>query len=333
MKILFSAAKCPLNSFNVTKIIHKNLLNIPFFLERMQLTFLGTSCMVPTKQRNVSAVFLSYKTEGILFDCGEGTQRQMNIAGIKRTSVTKVLISHWHGDHVAGLVGLIQTMGNDDIPPTLEIFGPKGTEKHMGHLMQMCVFESRVNLKIFEIDIEGVEKIFENKDFTIEAAPLNHASPCLGFSFIEKDRRKINMAYLAKLGVPEGRHLQKLQDGQSIVWKGKDIEVDKATQVVKGKKITYIMDTALCTSAVELARNADILMCESAYSGRLEEKARLYKHLTSRQAAMIAKEANVGKLYLSHFSQRYKDTDEIYEEAKEAFDNTTCAKDFMKVKI
>lgn len=289
--------------------------------------------MVPTKQRNVSGVFLSYKNEGILFDCGEGTQRQMNIADLKRTKVTKVLISHWHGDHISGLPGLIQTMGNNDVPPTLEVYGPKDTEKHIESMMNMCIFESRVNLKIYEIDIDEMEKVFEGKDFIIEAAPLNHTAPCIGYSFIEKDKRNINMAYLAKMGVPEGKHLQQLQEGKSIVWKGKDIEADKATELTKGKKITCIMDTGLVNNCVKLAKDADILICESAYSGKLTEKAKLYKHLTSQQAASIAKNANVGKLYLTHFSQRYKTTDEIEADAKEVFEDTVCAKDFMKVKL
>ena len=282
--------------------------------------------MVPTKERNVSGVFLSYKNEGILFDCGEGTQRQMNIADLKRTKVTKVLISHWHGDHVSGLPGLIQTMGNNDVPPTLEIYGPKDTEKHIESMMNMCIFESRVNLKIYEIDIDDIEKVFEGRDFIIEAAPLNHTAPCIGYSFIEKDKRNIDMAYLAKMGVSEGKHLQPLQEG-------KNIEADKATELTKGKKITCIMDTALVNNCVKLAKDADVLICESAYSGKLAEKAKLYKHLTSQQAASIAKNANVGKLYLTHFSQRYKTTEEIEADAKEVFENTVCAKDFLKVKL
>jgi len=289
--------------------------------------------MVPTKERNVSAVFLSFKTEGILFDCGEGTQRQMNIAGIKRTSVTKVLISHWHGDHVSGLVGLIQTMGNDEIPPNLEIFGPRGTEEHMEHLMKMCDFESRVNLKIYEIDVDGVEKVFDGEDFIIEAAPLNHSSPCIGYSFIEKDRWKIDMALLKKMGVPEGKHLQPLQEGKSIEWKGNKIDAEKVTSMVKGKKISYIMDTAMCSPAITLAKDSDILICESAYASDLEEKARLHRHLTGKQAGMIANNANVGRLYLMHFSQRYKSAKEIEEDAKDVFSKTEAAHDFMKVKL
>lgn len=299
----------------------------------MQLTFLGTSCMVPTKERNVSSVFLSFKTEGILFDCGEGTQRQMNIAGIKRTNVTKILVSHWHGDHVSGIIGLLQTMGNDENPPKVEIFGPEGTMEHMKSLMNACIFEARVNLKVHELDPKEVEKCFEDKDFYILCSYLRHTKPCLGFAFVEKDRRRIKMDNLKRLGVKEGPHLKKLQEGKSIIYKGKKIDVDDATEVVPGKKIAYIMDTRPCTNAVELAKDADILICESAYAHDLEEKARLYKHLTAKEAAMMANSANAKKLYLTHFSQRYKDVQDIRQDASETFPDVVCAEDFMKVNL
>ncbi|MFQ5475351.1 MAG: MBL fold metallo-hydrolase, partial [Candidatus Nanoarchaeia archaeon] len=118
----------------------------------MQITFLGTSSMVPTKERNVSGIFLEYRGEGILLDCGEGTQRQMNMTGIKRTSVKKVLLSHWHGDHVSGLIGLIQTLGNAEENARLMIFGPKGTKKRMEHMMNCAAFENKVELVIEELD-------------------------------------------------------------------------------------------------------------------------------------------------------------------------------------
>ncbi|MBU0614845.1 MAG: ribonuclease Z [Nanoarchaeota archaeon] len=299
----------------------------------MQLTFLGTSCMVPTKERNVSSVFLSYKAEGILFDCGEGTQRQMNIAGIKRTKVTKIFISHWHGDHVSGILGLLQTMGNDEAPPKVEIFGPKGTMEHMKGLMTACVFEARVNLKVHELDPNIIEKCIDTPDFYVECGYLNHTTLCLGYSFVEKDRRRIKLDALKKLGVKEGPHLKKLQAGKSIEYKGKKIDVDDVTYLVKGKKISYLLDSRPCSMAVELAKNADILICECAYADALSDKARKYKHLTAGEAAMIARNADVKKLYLTHFSQRYKDTQEILEDATNTFPESVCAEDFMKITL
>ena len=153
-------------------------------LRNMQLTFLGTSSMVPTKERNVPSVFLQFKDQGILFDCGEGTQRQMNIAGIKRTNVTKILISHWHGDHVAGLIGLLQTLGNEEELPRLEIYGPKDTKKRMAYLLRSCFFDVAVDLHVKDLKGKKLTRFFENEDFAIECAELEHKIPCMGYVFI-----------------------------------------------------------------------------------------------------------------------------------------------------
>ncbi|MBN2112208.1 MBL fold metallo-hydrolase, partial [Candidatus Woesearchaeota archaeon] len=137
----------------------------------MEIVFLGTSCMVPTKERNHSAFFLSYKAEGILFDCGEGTQRQLKIAGIKPQKVTKILLTHWHGDHVLGLPGLIQTLGASEYSKTLEIYGPKGTSKHIKAMFEAFVFDKPFEMKVKEV---AGGKFFENADFILEAKPLKH---------------------------------------------------------------------------------------------------------------------------------------------------------------
>ena len=120
----------------------------------LEITFLGTSSMVPTKDRNVQSIHLEYRGEGILLDCGEGTQRQMNIAGINRTKVKKILITHWHGDHVSGLIGLIQTLGNSKDVSELSIYGPPGTKKSMSHLLETCIFDLTVDLNIVELDLK-----------------------------------------------------------------------------------------------------------------------------------------------------------------------------------
>ncbi|MBI2657082.1 MBL fold metallo-hydrolase, partial [Candidatus Woesearchaeota archaeon] len=156
----------------------------------MQITFLGTSSMVPTKERNQIAVFLSYGTEGILFDCGEGTQRQFKIAGISLTKVTKILISHWHGDHVLGLPGLMQTLSSLDYTGQLEIYGPEGTKKRMEKMFEAFVFDKRLDFAVKEVK-NG--HFFENDDFIIEAYQLEHGIETLGYRFIEKDRRKVDM--------------------------------------------------------------------------------------------------------------------------------------------
>lgn len=296
----------------------------------MELVFLGTSTMVPTKDRNNSAVLLRYRTHGLLFDCGENTQRQLKIAGISANKITKVLLSHWHGDHVLGLPGLIQTMGTQDYDKPLEVYGPEGTSEHMKHLFKLGIFKTRVQTVIQEVN-SG--KFFENNDFILEARELKHTAPCVGFSFLEKDRRRINMAFIKKLGIPQGPLLGKLQKGKDIVFKGKKVKADEATRMVRGKKIVYIVDTTFCQNCIELAKDADILICEATYAGDLDAKADEYQHMTAKQAASIANRANVKKLILTHFSQRYKTTEKILEDAKTYFENVVCAYDFMKVKV
>ncbi len=298
-----------------------------------EITFLGTASMVPTKERNVQGIYLEYKGEGILVDCGEGTQRQMNIAGLNRLKVKKVLISHWHGDHVSGLIGLIQTLGNTDEPGILQVYGPLGTKERMYHLMNTCIFDLRLNIKITELDLRSKEVIIETEDYFIEAAPLDHSVPCVGYAFIEKDTRKINLEKAKKLGIEEGPTLGKLQKGQIVHIKGKEIHPDDVSTIKKGKKIAFILDTTVTDSCYTLAENADVLVCEATFESSKAEKADKFKHLTSEQVALIASKSGVKKLILTHFSQRYKSLSNLEEEAKDLFEHTELAFDFMKVKL
>ena len=299
----------------------------------MQLTFLGTSAMVPTKERNVTGIYLDYNGEGILIDCGEGTQRQMNIAGINRLKVKKVLITHWHGDHVSGLVGLIQTMGNSDVPQEIKLFGPKGTKEHFSHLLKSCIFNNKVNVIVKEISTKEPIQIFENCDYEIWAVDVKHSAPCIAYSFIEKDKRKVNMAKAEKLGLRSGPLVGRLQTGKSVEFKGKKISPDDVSKMVQGKKLVFILDTWPCKACTQIADGADLLIMESCYATKLDEKADKYKHMTAQQAAQIAHQAKVKRLVLTHFSQRYKTVDEIEQNARDIFPESICAFDFMKIKL
>jgi len=296
----------------------------------MQLVFLGTSCMTPTKERNHTATLLLYEDEGILVDCGEGTQRQIKMADIKLTKITKILISHWHGDHVLGLPGLIQSLATSDYSKTLEIYGPTGTRQRVEDMMRPYVFYAKLDFKVFDAT-PGI--VLDAEKFYIEAKELEHGILTLGYNFIEKNRRKINLAFIKKIGIPEGPILGKLQDGKSVEWKGRKITPEEATHVIQGKKITFISDTVLTKNCYELARDADLLVCEAAYTSGLEEKAIEYKHMTAKQAALIASQSNVKKAILTHFSARYKDLAEIEDDAKSVFPNVSCAFDLMKIKL
>lgn len=299
----------------------------------MELVFLGTSAMIPTKERNHSALLIKYKGEGILVDCGEGTQRQFKIAEETATRVTKILISHWHGDHVLGLPGLLQTLSaseyaNKENP--LEIYGPKGAKKQVELMLQAFPFDNKLKITMKEIN-NGI--FVSTEDYEIEAFPLDHSLPTIGFVFREKDKRRIDMAKVKKLGIPEGPLLGKLQQNKTIVWKNKKVQPKDATYVVPGKKIGIIADTGQCKACLDIAEEADCLICEATYMEKETEKAEQYKHLTIKQAALIAHTSNVKKLILTHFSQRYKELSEQEEEAKSVFPTVTLAYDGMKVTI
>ena len=296
----------------------------------MQITFLGTSSMVPTKERNQIAVFLSYGSEGILFDCGEGTQRQFKIAGISLTKITKILISHWHGDHVLGLPGLIQSLSSMDYSNKLEIYGPIGTKKRMEKMFETFVFDKRISYVVKEVKDEV---FFENNEFQLEAYPLEHGIETLGYRFIEKDKRKIDMEKIKKFDIPIGPLLGKLQQGKTIEFNGKKISPDEVTYTKSGKKMAFITDTVLCDNCFKIADNVDLLICEATYSSKLVGKSEEYGHMTAKQAAELANKANAKQLVLIHFSARYKNTQELEEDARSIFDNTICANDFMKINL
>jgi len=284
--------------------------------------------MMPTKERNNSAVYLDFKGEGILFDCAEGTQRQMKICGINLAKTSKICISHWHGDHILGLPGLLLTISSLDLSKTIDIYGPKGSKKAFQSLFGGVTFETKFNIRITEVD-EGI--FFENEDYKIESMPMKHPVPCVGFAFIEKDRRRIKLDYVTKLGIPTGPLLGELQRGKNIDYKGKKITADEATITIQGKKITFITDTILNKNCYTLAKNADILITDSTYTSKLKDKAEEHGHLTAIEAAQMAAQSGAKKLILTHFSARYKNTIEIEEDARTAFDNIICAKDFMKL--
>ena len=217
----------------------------------MQITFLGTSSMVPTKDRNHSAVFLSYGTEGILFDCGEGTQRQFKIAGISLTKTTKILLTHWHGDHVLGLPGLMQTLSSLEYNQKLNIYGPKDTKKRIESMFEAFIFDKKLDFEVHEVR-EG--KFFENEDFVLEAYQLEHGIEILGFKFVEKDKRKVDMKKAKKLGLEEGPSIGKLQSGHSIEHNGKKIMPDDVSYTEKGKVVAYVTDTLLCEGCYKTAK-------------------------------------------------------------------------------
>ncbi|MBN1645067.1 ribonuclease Z [Candidatus Woesearchaeota archaeon] len=296
----------------------------------MELLILGTSSTKPTKKRNHSAYLLTYKNEGLLFDCGEGTQRQLMIAGIKANKITKIFLSHWHGDHMLGLPGLLQTLAVNEYTKSLHIYGPPGSKTKYKKMLE--AFESSYKIESTMHDIkEG--KFLETDDYYIESYPLVHRTKCCGYRFVEKDTRRINMNKLKKIGILEGPIVGKIQKGKTIMHNGKKITPEQVSELIKGRIFTYIADTRPCKNCTKLAKDSDLLLCESTYISRDKDKAEEYSHLTAQEAAQIASVNNAKKLILTHYSARYKDEHELEQDARIIFDNSFGAKDFARFKI
>jgi ribonuclease Z len=272
---------------------------------------------------------VSFLNEQVLIDCGEGTQRQFKIAGISPARLTRLLITHLHGDHVLGIPGLFQTLAMSEYQKKLQVCGPRGTLRFI-HLLQELFHEFRMSANIQEVS--GV--FVDTPTYAIEAAPMAHGIATNAYAIVLKDRRRLDKVQLKKRKLPNSPLLGELQAGRDIVYEGKKIKASQVSYTEKGKKIVVILDTGMTDSAIALAKGADLLICESTFSSEEAEKARDYKHLTASDAATIAKKAKAKSLILTHISQRYEHTPQIIEkEARKIFKNTRVVKDFDVVKI
>lgn len=300
----------------------------------MQIIFLGTAGSIPTTQRALPAIAIKRKGEVIIFDCGEGTQRQMIAAKVGFHKKTKVFITHLHGDHVLGLPGLIQTMSLLDRDRELEIYGPVGIKAFIEAINQTVQFALTFPVIVNEITKEGT--VCEEKEYTIQAVSANHVIPALAYAFTEKPRPgRFNKEKAKKLGLPEGPLWSKLQHGESA--RSSNGKIVKPEDVLGkprlGRKIVYTGDTRPSKALVKLAENADLLIHEATLGDELKERASEDGHSTPSEAAKAAKKAKVKRLILTHISARYKTPDALLKQAQKTFKSTEIAKDFMRIDL
>jgi len=300
---------------------------------KIPITFLGTAQAIPTITRNHTSIFLKYKDENILIDCGEGTQRQLRKAKINPCKITKILITHWHGDHVLGLPGLFQSLALNNYNKTLKIYGPKGTKKYIKEITSIFIPVLKFKTEVYEV--KG--KFLNTNDFEISTLPLKHGNvPTNGYQFIEKGKLRIDKQKLKKLKLsPEDKSkLAQLTKSKDIKINNKTIKSKNITYLQPQRKISFIFDTKICPNANKLAKDANLAIIESTYSHKEKELAKQYGHLTATQAAQIAKQSKVKKLALTHISQRYEFHEKILlTQAKKIFKDTVIAKDFMTLEV
>lgn len=298
-----------------------------------KITFLGTSGTIPSVERNSPAIFVQFGGQRMLFDCGEGTQRQMMIAKTGFRNLDNIFITHLHTDHFIGIFGLIETMSLNERTKDLNVYCPRA--EVLKALFEAFGYDQlNYDVKVRELK-DGDEVKFD--DFRVVAFKTEHIVKSVGYAIIENDRRgKFNREKAEKeLGIPPGPLYAKLARGETIVWKGKVITPDMVLgEARRGRKVVYTGDTRPTERTVKIAKNADLLVHDASFREELKEWAIESGHSTAKEAAEVAKAANVKKLILTHISTRYsKDTTPLLEEAKEVFSNTIVAEDFLSIEV
>lgn len=308
----------------------------------MIVTFLGTGSGAPTTRRNVSGIGLRFLQAGKwwLFDCGEGTQHQLLRSPMKISQLEKIFITHLHGDHLYGLIGLLasRSLRNGEAS-TLELYGPPGLDRYFRAVMDTSPVHLQYPMKL-RIISEGV--VYEDDEVIVTCRMAKHRVPSYAYAVVEKEKPGAFQVELAKqAGVPSGPLYGALKRGEQItladgrVFDGKDF----VGEPQPGRKIVFSSDTEPCQSVLELAEEADLLVHEATYASRDKELAVRAGHSTAKEAAELGKKARIKKLCLTHFSPRYEDEDgdftmeDLLTEAQEIFPNTLLAEDLGSVEV
>jgi len=304
----------------------------------MELTFLGTGSALPTLERNVSSLLLSRNGEITMFDCGEGTQHQLLHTRARRSRIRRIVITHLHGDHYFGLIGLLSSFQlNQRIEP-LHLMGPPGLREYLDFMLNIT--EKRFN---FPVEIQEIQPgnepaiVHEASDYHLEAVQLNHRIYTMGFALVENRRPgKFDGEKAHQLGIPNGPERRLLKEGHDITLA--DGRVIHSSDLVEpplpGRKIVYITDTTWTPNSVKLARNADLLIHESTYDAESREHARRTMHSTLEDAIRVAREAEVRQLVVTHISSRYiGDTRRFVEQISQRMPEAKVARDFLRIQI
>lgn len=306
----------------------------------MEITFLGTSAGVPTRSRNVSCVALRLPQRGEvwLFDCGEGTQHQLLRSELKLSQIRRIFITHLHGDHLFGLTGLLASAGMAGHAERIDIYGPAGLDDYVRATTRSS--ETRFSYAT-EVHTVSAGKVFEDDEFEVSCRPLAHRIETFGYSVEERDRAgAFDVERARALGIPPGPLYGKLKRGERVMLAdGREVEGrELCGPTIKGRRVAYCTDTSYCRGAVELAREADLLIHEATFAEQDEELARRSMHSTARTAARVAMEARARRLLITHLSPRYAPgnpvtADDLLAEARAVFPRTELAHDFLTVNV
>jgi ribonuclease Z len=302
----------------------------------LEVFILGTGGMMPLPGRSLTSVLLRREGELLLFDCGEGTQIALRRLNLKWKKISRIFISHTHADHVTGIPGILMLSSQVERDEPLYVYGPPRIKEYIEENCRILDMYINYNIEIKEITKPGV--VFETDEYKITAFPLTHSKPCLGYVLEENMRPGIFYPDKAsKLDIPRGPLWSALQHGNEV--KLTDGRLIRPEDVMgaprKGRKFGFVTDTLYKPSIVPPVRESDLLICEGMFADDMSDNAIEKKHLTAKQAGLIARDANVKKLGLIHYSPRYtyRELGRLLEEAQSVFRDTFLTKDCQRVDL
>ena len=298
----------------------------------LTLTFLGTSAARPTVERSVSAIALHREGEMLLFDCGEGTQRQMMKYGVGFT-LSDVFFTHFHSDHYLGLVGLVRTLALQGRTEPMTLWGPKGGQRILGAMLDAGYERSP-----FEITVNEVEpgQVLNRGEYDLEALPADHGSHAVGWALRERDRLgRFDPDKARELGIPEGPLWGRIHKGESVAVDGRTITPAELVGPPRPGRVVVISgDTRPSETLVRLAEGADLLVHEATFSHEEQDRAVETRHSTAQEAAQVALAARVRRLVLTHVSARFSvGAEALQDEARAVFPETVVARDGLEVDV
>jgi len=301
----------------------------------LTVTFLGTSAARPTVERNVSGLAIHREGETLLFECGEGTQRQMMRFGVS-FALSEIFFTHFHADHFLGVIGLIRTLGLQGRPEPLFLYGPKGAKKVLSTAMQLGV--ERVPFPVEITEVKAGDTVGKREGYDIYAFPTEHGGgPSLGYVLKEHMRRgRFDVEKAKAAGIPEGPLWGKLAKGETVeLADGRKLTADGLVGAARpGRIVAFTGDTRPCAATVDAAQGADLLIHEATFGEEERDRARDTGHATAKEAAQVALAAKAKRLLLSHVSARYSiSADELVREAREVFPSASVAKDGLEVDV
>ena len=295
-----------------------------------ELIVLGTASQGPTRYRNHNGYLLRWDDQGILFDPGEGTQRQMIYAGVTTAAISRICITHFHGDHCLGLAGIGQRISLDRVSHTVPVHYPASGQVYYDRLRASSIFVDVASIQACPIAGGGV--VAASEKWTLTALPLDHGVDTFGYRLQERDHRTLLPERLAERGIV-GPQIGELVRAGELTVGGRTTHVAEVSVPRPGQSVAFVMDTRMCPNALTLAHGVDLLICESTYLHIDADKALAHGHLTAVQAATLAAEAGVRQLVLTHFSQRYPEVGPFLDEACPIFPGTVAAADGDVIRV